>query len=89
MMRPCKTTAAYFATLRKRTTIDLEESRIALERGGFRITDCGVLLIIHDEPERSLYRTGRILIKTAEEAAARRAAEEIYDFLRIETKLAA
>ncbi len=89
MMRPCKTTAAYFATLRKHLTLDLEKSGNSLERAGFRVTDCGVLLIIHDDPERTLYKTGRILVKTAEEETARRAAEEIYDFLGIAVKLAA
>lgn len=89
MMRPCKTTAAYFATLRKHLTLDLEESRSSLERGGFRVTDCGVLLIIHNDPERTLYKTGRILVKTAEEETARRAADEIYDSLGIPMKLAA
>ncbi len=89
MMRPCKTTAAYFATLRKHITLDLEASRRDLEKGGFRVTDCGVLLIVHDDPERTLYRTGRILVKTPEEGEARRAAEEIYDLLGIIGRLAA
>ncbi|MEE9237897.1 MAG: hypothetical protein V3U52_08950 [Thermoplasmata archaeon] len=88
MMRPCKTTAAYFATLRKSLTLDLEESRRTLEERGCRITDCGVLLIIHDDPERTLYRSGRILVKTAEEEVARRAVESIYDALGVVQKLA-
>lgn len=87
MMRPCSTTAAYFATLRKQITLDLQEARGALETGGYRVTDCGVLLIIHDEPERTLYRTGRVLIKTGEEGTARRAAEELYNFLDIVSRV--
>lgn len=89
MMRPCRTTAAYFATLRKHLTLDLEEARRSLEQRGYRITDCGVLLIIHDEPERTLYRTGRVLVKTADEETARKAVEEIYDILAVVKHLAA
>jgi hypothetical protein len=89
MMRPCKTTAAYFATLRKHLTLDLEDARRSLERRGYRITDCGVLLIVHNEPERTLYRTGRVLVKTADEDTARKAVEEIYDILGIVKRLAA
>ncbi|MFQ5838400.1 MAG: hypothetical protein ACE5HJ_06420 [Thermoplasmata archaeon] len=89
MMRPCKTTAAYFATLRKNLTLDLEEAGETLRGRGYRITDCGVLLIIHDDPERTLYRTGRVLVKVAEEGVARRAVEELYDLLGIVEKLAA
>ncbi len=89
MMRPCKTTAAYFATLRKHLTLDLEEARMTLEKRGYSITDCGVLLIIHDDPERTLYRTGRVLVKTAEERVARQAVEELYDILDMVKRLPA
>ncbi|MDX1535126.1 MAG: hypothetical protein R3291_05855 [Thermoplasmata archaeon] len=89
MMRPCRTTAAYVATLRKHLVLDLADARDALAREGYRITDCGVLLLIHDEPERTLYKTGRILVKGGEEPEARRAIEEIYDRLEITEKLAA
>ncbi len=88
MMRPCRTAAAYFATLRKPMTLDLEESRRSLEEKGYRITDCGVLLIIHDDPERTLYKSGRILVKASEENVARPAVEEIYDILGIIRRLA-
>ncbi len=87
MMRPCRTTAAYFATLRKPISLDLEETRRTLEGRGYSITDCGVLLIIHNDPERTLYRSGRILVKTSEEGLARPAVEEIYDVLGIAERL--
>lgn len=89
MMRPCRTTAAYVATLRKHLVLNLAEARDALAQDGYRITDCGVLLLIHDKPERTLYKTGRILVKGGEEPDARRAVEEIYDRLAITERLAA
>lgn len=86
MIRPCSTSAAYFATLRRHRTLNLADARAVLEGGGYRVTDCGVLLIIHGEPERTLYRTGRVLVKTGEEAAAREAAEELYRLLDVTPK---
>lgn len=89
LMRPCKTTAAYVATLRTPLALDLQAASETLERAGYEVTDCGVLLLIHDEPERTLYRTGRVLVKGGEEAGARRAVEELYDVLAIAERLPA
>lgn len=89
MMRPCRTTAAHFATLRKPQRLDLSDAQRVLEGVGYGVTDCGVLLIIHDAPERTLYRSGRVLVKTAEEGAARRAVEEIYQVLGISQRVTA
>lgn len=89
MMRPCKTTAAYVATLRARESLDLPAARDALTDAGYAVTDCGVLLLIHDEPDRTLYRTGRILVKVDEESVARRAVEEIYELLGLVPRMPA
>lgn len=89
LMRPCRTTAAYVATLRQPVTLDLEEARDRLTGLGYRVTDCGVLLLVRDEPERTLYKTGRILVKGGEEPGARRAVEEIYEALRVAERLPA
>lgn len=89
MMRPCRTTAAHFATLRRPQRLDLVDAQDNLEAAGYRVTDCGILLIIHDDPERTLYKSGRILVKTGEEGAARRAVEEVYDVLGIAQRLTA
>ncbi len=87
MMRPCRTTAAHFATLRQPQRLDLPDAQRMLEGAGYGVTDCGVLLIIHDDPERTLYKSGRILVKTAEEGTARQAVEEIYEVLGIAQRL--
>lgn len=89
MMRPCRTSAAYFATLRKPLTLDLSEAATDLEAKGYRVTDCGVLLILHQEPEVTLYKSGRVLVKTGEERAAREAVKEVYEALGIVSPLQA
>lgn len=78
MMRPCKTVAGFVAQPRRQTKLDLKTSGAALRSAGYSVTDVEVLLMIRDEPEATLYKTGKVLVKTADERQARAAVEAIY-----------
>ena len=53
--------------------LHLERVRGALEAAGVPVLDARVMLIASLEPEVTISRSGRLLFKTVDEAAARRA----------------
>ncbi len=61
--------------------IDLPRVRVALERAGVAVVDARVMLIASLEPETTISRSGRLLFKTADERAARRALERFLALL--------
>jgi len=58
--------------------VDLAAVRATLERNGIRVVDARVMLIASLDPEVTISRSGRLLFKTGDEAAAARA----FDHLR-------
>ncbi len=78
MMRPCRTAVGFVAQPRRHTRLDLRQSGEALRSAGYRVMDVQVLLMIQDEPEATLYQSGKVLVKTQDEATARAAVEAIY-----------
>lgn len=78
LLQPCRTTAAFIASLRKARRISLDTARRQLEDAGFAVEDLSVMLIVGTNPELTLYESGKALIKTADEDAARRAIDSVY-----------
>jgi len=46
------------------------------------------MLVVEGEPELTLYESGKILVKTDNEAAARTAIDRVYDVLGLVDRLA-
>lgn len=78
LLQPCKTTAAFISTLKKPKRISLTRARDQLEAAGYGVEDLSVMLIVNTEPELTLYESGKVLIKTADADAARKAIDGVY-----------
>lgn len=79
LLQPCRNTAAFeMRPRRKGARLDLERAREILLGLGFRmVADARVLLILERECAINLWPSGRILIRTLDEALARRLAETL------------
>lgn len=74
LFRPCATTAAYEALPEHDLALDMPKLRAELETDGWRIVaDAGVLLVVQrDRDDVSVFQSGKLMIKTREDAEARR-----------------
>lgn len=79
LLKPCRTATAFISTLKKPGRLDLSEAAGRLRRAGWRVSDVKVMLIIEGEPELTLYESGKILVKTDDERAARAAIDRVYE----------
>jgi hypothetical protein len=79
LLKPCRTATAFISTLRRPARVDLAEAASRLERAGRRVNDVKVMLIVEGEPELTLYESGKVLVKTDDEVAARRAIDRVYE----------
>ncbi len=79
LLQPCRNTAAFeLKPRRKGGELDLNEARETLLGLGFRmVTDARVLLILERECAINLWPSGRILIRTLDQALARRLADTL------------
>jgi hypothetical protein len=93
ILRPCTTKSGYEAlpadqSGRWRQEIRLEMSEVAdiLQSDGCNVLEVGVLTVIqcHDMAEVTVYPSGRLIIKTDDEAIARKAAEWVFNSLGLE-----
>lgn len=78
LLKPCRTATAYISTLKRANRVDLSAAAEQLRRSGRRVTDVKVMLIVDGEPELTLYESGKVLVKTDDEGAARAAIDRIY-----------
>lgn len=83
LLKPCKTATAFITTLKRPRRFDLEDVRGRLERAGHRVTDVKVMLILEGDPEMTLYESGKVLVKTDDEAEARSAVSRVYDTIGV------
>lgn len=77
-LRLCSSGGAYEAIPERNLSLDLARIRRVLEGRGIPVVDARVLLIAQLEPEVTVSRSGRVLIKTKDPAEARRS----FDLLR-------
>lgn len=74
VLRPCKTTAAYEAVPERDLRLDLGalEPRFH-EQGWVTLANAGVMLVLQRGPDDvSLFRSGKLLIKTRDASVAER-----------------
>jgi len=76
-LRLCSGRGAYEALPDRGVSLDLGRIRLELERQGVRVLDASVLLLVSMEVEVTISRAGRVLFKTPDEDAARRAFERL------------
>lgn len=63
--------------------LDLARARATLERAGVPVVDARVLLVVTLEVEATVSRSGRLLFKTRDEPAARRAFARLRSLLAL------
>lgn len=91
LLRPCSTSAGFTATPEQPRPVDMGRLKEALVRDGYVVVvDAKIILIVRKPTgasgqavESSLYDTGKVLLKTADRAAAEAA------FAALEPHLAA
>jgi hypothetical protein len=77
-VRLCSGKGAYEAIPDVPGRLDLARAARALEASGLRVTDARVMLIVSMDPEVTLSRDGRILVKTRDPALADQAIQELW-----------
>ena len=80
-LRLCSNRGGFEAVPDPPRTVDLEMIRHRLERDGIAVVDARVMLIVGLDPEVTISRNGRLLVKTRDAAAARRSFERIESLL--------
>ncbi|MBW3582895.1 MAG: hypothetical protein KY455_07335 [Euryarchaeota archaeon] len=65
LLRPCKNTAAFEALPDRPLQVDLDRLESVLVGAGWSlVVNAAVMLIVRKETEVSVYRSGKVLIKT-------------------------
>ena len=77
-VRLCTGKAAYEAVPSVPARVDLDQAARSLERTGLAVTHARVMLIIAVDPEVTLGRDGKILVKTRDPAIAQQAIEDVW-----------
>lgn len=81
LLQPCRTTAGFMSTLKRRVKLHLGDAASALEEAGFSVMDVGPLLIVQKDVELTLYATGKMIAKTTDREKADLAVREVYSIL--------
>jgi hypothetical protein len=81
LLKPCRTSAGYTSTLKKRTKLDLKDAKLKLEAAGFKVTDVEVMLILEGPGGMTVYESGKILLKTDDRAEAQQLVDSVYGIL--------
>ena len=81
LLKPCRTATAFISTLKKPQRYPLEDAAEKLKAAGFGVADLKVMLVVENEPELTFYESGKILVKTDSESAARSAIDRVYGVL--------
>jgi hypothetical protein len=89
LLKPCRTATAFISTLKKPQRFPLEDAARRLASAGLGVTDLKVMLVVAGDPELTFYESGKILVKTDDEAAAKSVIDRVYAVLgladRVET----
>jgi len=89
LLKPCRTATAFISTLKKARRFPLEEAAMRLKSSGFGVTDLKVMLVVTGDPELTFYESGKILVKTDDEAAAKGAIDRVYGALGLSSPVEA
>lgn len=83
ILKPCKSTAAYEAIPKRNMNLKLDDLKPNLKLGGYNeVCDAKVMIIVEKGTEISIYPSGKLLLKTADEKVAQECAEELYRHIR-------
>lgn len=89
LLKPCRTATAFISTLKQSRRVDLAAAAERLRRKGWVVSDVKVMLILEGDPELTVYESGKILVKTDDEGAARASIDRVYEAIGIFTPLTA
>ena len=89
LLKPCRTATAFISTLKKPRRFPLEQAARTLQSSGLTVTDLKVMLVVAGDPELTFYESGKILVKTDDEAAAKGAIDRVYGVLGLSTSVGA
>jgi hypothetical protein len=89
LLKPCRTATAFISTLKKARRVDLSAAAERLRQSGWIVSDVKVMLILDGDPELTMYESGKILVKTDDEVAARASIDRVYEAIGISSPLAA
>jgi len=81
IFKPCQSAAGFVVLPKKSTRLKLEQIKLRLAAAGYSIVDAKVMLVVTDKTrnmEITLYPSGKLLLNSNDEAAARAAAEALY-----------
>ena len=81
LLKPCKTSAGFTSTLKKRTKLNLKDAKPRLEAAGYNVTDVEVMLILEGPGGMTVYESGKILLKTNDKDEAQRQVDAVYGIL--------
>jgi len=81
LLKPCKTSAGFTSTLKKKTKLNLKDAKPKLEAAGFKVTDVEVMLILEGPGGMTVYESGKILLKTNDKAEAQRQVDAVYGII--------
>jgi hypothetical protein len=80
-LRLCSNNGGYEAVPDPPLRLDLADARRTLERAGIAVVDARVMLVAALEAEVTISRSGRLLVKTRDPAAAERVFERVRGLL--------
>src|SRR5271170_180345 len=80
-LRLCSNNGGYEAIPDPPLSLDLANARRILEREGVAVVDARVMLVAALDPEVTISRSGRLLFKTQDPAAAERAFQRLRGLL--------
>ena len=80
-LRLCSNSGGYEAVPEPPLRLDLANALHVLEREGIAVVDARVMLVAAMDPEVTISRTGRLLFKTRDAAAAGRAFQRLQRLL--------
>ena len=82
LLKTCSDSDAFELVPRRRTRLPLPVAREWLLAGGFReVVDAGVVLIVERECTVNIYPSGRVLLRTNDQAQAEALAAELGELL--------
>jgi hypothetical protein len=82
-LRLCSNNGGYEAIPDPPIRLDLADARRSLERVGVAVVDARVMLIAATDPEVTISRSGRLLFKTQDPAAAERVFQQLQRMLHL------
>lgn len=82
IIQPCKTTAGIECIPKKQLSLNLDNLEKIFKKKNYEVLNVKVMLIVKKKIEITIYKRGRLLIKTIDKEVAEKIAKEIYKILQ-------